>query len=129
MCRWLGRWTDSWMETWQGNEWMDKLMHTQMSGWLGGEEEGNGRRVRYKNGCSMPRVADETIAGNPPLKSPPRCQRPLPATLSIHPGLTVPNGKSYQIPSSKFLGLLLLWLSTVHKPSCFLRVLMAPTNW
>lgn len=67
ICRWLGVWARGWMETWQGNEWMDKLMHTQKRGWMGGEEEGSGRKVGHKNGCSKPKVADGTIAGNPPL--------------------------------------------------------------
>lgn len=44
------------------------------------------------------RVADGTTARNPPLNSPPGCQRPLPAALFIHPGFKAPNGKSYWRP-------------------------------
>lgn len=51
---------------------MDKLMDMQMSGWMGGKEEGNGRRVGYKNGCSMPKGSRWNYCKEPSSELTPR---------------------------------------------------------
>lgn len=92
---------------------------------VGGGEEGKGGRVGYQNGHPMARVVDGAIAGNLPWNSPPRCQRLLPATLPLHRVLQFLVGNPIGFIPPKYLGLLLPWLLTVHKPSCPLRVLLA----